>query len=315
MEGRMSVMNRRPEKELFEEVALLKNIDPSFIEKDWFVTQVIAVLADLNPDGFEFVFTGGTSLSKAHHLIQRFSEDIDFRVIASTRLQNRKTLSTFKHGVIDKLRQSGFAIEDNLIQARDGNRFFSIDFYYPSYFSRSDALRPHIQIEITVRDLQCPQNYLPVSSFVNIVTNKSAEVSRIACINPVESAADKLSALAWRIPDRVRGGKDDDPSLVRHIHDLALLKELALSHKNFAALVSASMQEDDRRSKNNPSFAGLPMSEKFQQLLAILETDKEAYAREYDLFVRGVSYAAEGEVPDFTAAVLAVQNLVKISVL
>jgi hypothetical protein len=34
----MSVMNRRPEKELFEEVALLKNIDPSFIEKDWFVT-------------------------------------------------------------------------------------------------------------------------------------------------------------------------------------------------------------------------------------------------------------------------------------
>jgi hypothetical protein len=46
-----------------------------------------------------------------------------------------------------------------------------------------------------------------------------------------------------------------------------------------------------------------------------LETDKEAYAREYDLFVRGVSYAAEGEVPDFTAAVLAVQNLVKISVL
>jgi len=29
----MSVMNRRPEKELFEEVALLKNIDPSFIRR------------------------------------------------------------------------------------------------------------------------------------------------------------------------------------------------------------------------------------------------------------------------------------------
>ena len=79
----MSVMNRRPEKELFEEVALLKNIDPSFIEKDWFVTQVIAVLADLNAEDFEFVFTGGTALSKAHHLIQRVSEDVDFRVIAS----------------------------------------------------------------------------------------------------------------------------------------------------------------------------------------------------------------------------------------
>jgi hypothetical protein len=307
----MSVMNRRPEKELFEEVALLKNIDPSFIEKDWFVTQVIAVLADLNAEDFEFVFTGGTALSKAHHLIQRFSEDVDFRVIASH--QNRKALSNFKHGVVEKLRKSGFAIEDDHVQARDANHFFSIDFYYPSHFARSGALRPHVQIEITIRALQCPQHYLPVSSFVNAVTKQPPEVHSIACIDPAESASDKLSALAWRIPDRVRGGNEDDPSLVRHIHDLALLKELTLTNKSFATLVEASMQEDDRRSKNNPSFAGLPMSEKFRQLLTILETDKEAYAREYDLFVRGVSYAAEGDVPDFTAAVEAVHSLVEIT--
>ena len=311
----MSVMNRRPEKGLFEEVALLKTIDPSFIEKDWWVTQVIAVLANHTAEGFEFVFTGGTALSKAHNLIQRFSEDVDFRVIASKTPQNRRTLSTFKHGVIDALRQSGFAIEEDHIQARDDNRFFSIDFDYPSHFSRPDALRPHIQIEITVRSLQCQQSYLPVSSFVNTVTTNTAEVSRIACIDPVESAADKLSALAWRIPDRVRGGKDDDPSLVRHIHDLALLKERALTHTNFSALVAASMQEDDRRSKNNPLFTGLPMSEKFQQMLTILETDKEEYAREYDLFVKGVSYAAEGKVPNFTTAVQAVHALVQISTL
>ena len=37
----MSVMNQRPEKEVFEEVALLKSMAPSFIEKDWFVTQLI----------------------------------------------------------------------------------------------------------------------------------------------------------------------------------------------------------------------------------------------------------------------------------
>ena len=49
-------MNQRPEKEVFEEVALLKSIAPSFIEKDWFVTQIIAVLAEHHADGFEFVF-------------------------------------------------------------------------------------------------------------------------------------------------------------------------------------------------------------------------------------------------------------------
>jgi hypothetical protein len=143
------------------------------------------------------------------------------------------------------------------------------------------------------------------------VTKKPAEVSRIACIDPVESAADKLSALAWRIPDRVRGGQEDDPALVRHIHDLALLKEFAFADKNFSSLVAASMQDDDRRSKNNPSFVGLTMQEKFRQMLQILETDTK-YRDEYELFVKSVSYAAEGEVPDFAEAVRAVHTLVQL---
>lgn len=307
----MSVMNQRPEKDVFEEVALLKSMAPSFIKKDWFVTQIIAVLADHHADGFEFVFTGGTALSKAYNLIKRFSEDVDFRVIAPTTPQSRKTLSKFKHGVVERLQQSGFAIEEGHIQARDENRFFSIDFCYPSHFSRSDALRPHVQIEISVRTPQRPPCYLPVSSIACAVTKKPAEVSRIACIDPVESAADKLSALAWRIPDRVRGMQEDDPALVRHIHDLALLKEFAFADKNFFSLVAASMHEDDRRSKNNPSFAGSSMQEKFRQMIQILETDTK-YQDEYELFVKSVSYAAEGEVPDFAEAVRAVRTLVQL---
>jgi len=41
-------------------------------------------------------------------------------------------------------------------------------------------------------------------------------------------------------------------------------------------------------------------------------TGDNGYAREYDLFVKGVSYAAEGEVPDFTTAIQAVRTLVQI---
>jgi hypothetical protein len=274
------------------------------------VTQIVAILGALKIDAFEFVFTGGTALSKAHDLIQRFSEDVDFRVVASAASQSRKALSGFKRAVIEELRKSGFKIEEAQIRARDENRFFSIDLDYESYFDRPGALRPHIQIEIKVRDLQRPPVYLPVASFINVATKQPPEVKRIACIDPVESAADKLSALAWRIPDRVRGGAYDDPSIVRHIHDLALLKDKALADKNFPALVAASMQEDDRRSKNNPSFAGLPMAKKFRQMLRVLETDAE-YAEEYKRFVQGVSYAAEEQVPDFAAAVRTMCNLIK----
>lgn len=94
-------------------------IDPSFIEKDWFLTQVIAALTSLRHEGFEFIFTGGTALSKAHKLIQRFSEDIDFRVIAPPEQQSRKPLSRFKKTVLAHLLKAGFEIEAHQVEARD----------------------------------------------------------------------------------------------------------------------------------------------------------------------------------------------------
>jgi hypothetical protein len=41
--------------------------------------------------------------------------------------------------------------------------------------------------------------------------------------DPVETAADKLSALAWRVHARDRASPEDDPTIIRHLHDLAAL--------------------------------------------------------------------------------------------
>ena len=49
------------------------------IEKDWWVTQVLRVLFE-QPYANHLSFKGGTSLSKAWHVIGRFSEDIDIAV-------------------------------------------------------------------------------------------------------------------------------------------------------------------------------------------------------------------------------------------
>jgi hypothetical protein len=223
----------------------------------------------------------------------------------------RKALSAYKNAVIEALRQQGFQIQDEQIKARDENRFFSVDLDYESQFSRADALRPHIQVELTVRGTQLAPLYMPVSSFINHLSKQLPEVERIGCIDPVESAADKLSALAWRIPDRARGDQYDDSAVVRHVHDLALLKDAAEESKNFSGLVISAMQHDDRRSKNNTAFSGLPVAEKFQQMFDAFARD-EQYRSEYDLFVKGVSYAPEGEVPDFDTAMDAVRRLTKI---
>ena len=50
------------------------HILPIIAEKDYYVTMILKLLSEKAP---ECVFKGGTSLSKCHHVIDRFSEDID----------------------------------------------------------------------------------------------------------------------------------------------------------------------------------------------------------------------------------------------
>lgn len=182
-----------PSRDVLEEVALHMGIGEAFVEKDWFVTQTIGLLVQYPYADFTIVFTGGTSLSKAHKLIERFSEDIDFRLVApSLTGENasriRKTLSDFKRHLVDLLSQSFEVLRTD---GRDGNRHIMIDLAYPTIFGPSEPLRPHIKLEFTLSDLLLPSVVLPVSSFVNTVAHQTPEVVAIACIDPVENAADK----------------------------------------------------------------------------------------------------------------------------
>jgi len=63
------------------------------IEKDWWVVQTIRIIFQMDV-GKHLLFKGGTSLSKAWGLINRFSEDIDLAL-------NREFLE-FDTGLISK---------------------------------------------------------------------------------------------------------------------------------------------------------------------------------------------------------------------
>jgi predicted nucleotidyltransferase component of viral defense system len=72
------------EKEIFQEFIALTavefNINPIFVEKDYWITLVLSRLAKSKYVD-ESVFKGGTSLSKGYNLINRFSEDVDIAII------------------------------------------------------------------------------------------------------------------------------------------------------------------------------------------------------------------------------------------
>src|SRR5215831_7858456 len=58
-------------------VAEEKGIDPALVEKDYWIMHCLYGLQQL---GFTFQLKGGTSLSKGHQIISRFSEDIDILI-------------------------------------------------------------------------------------------------------------------------------------------------------------------------------------------------------------------------------------------
>ena len=70
-------LSKYKQQELFKQLSVKTCIQPQAIEKDAWVTLVLRIIFNSQISEY-LVFKGGTSLSKAYKLIQRFSEDIDF---------------------------------------------------------------------------------------------------------------------------------------------------------------------------------------------------------------------------------------------
>ncbi|HFG6845996.1 nucleotidyl transferase AbiEii/AbiGii toxin family protein, partial [Acinetobacter baumannii] len=120
-------------------------VEYSFVEKDWFITKVLNLLAS-DPD---LIFSGGTSLFKAHRLIERFSEDIDFLVIGDLKPRDRKSI---RNRIIQILVENGF----NLIKKEtfDSGRKYELTIEYQLTQDTPEYIRPHILIEICFKKSQ-----------------------------------------------------------------------------------------------------------------------------------------------------------------
>lgn len=87
-------------------VSEAKNLSPAIIEKDLFVCAILDYLFTKSPWKDSLAFKGGTSLSKAFNLIERFSEDIDlildWRVIGYETKEPLENRSNTKQDALNK---------------------------------------------------------------------------------------------------------------------------------------------------------------------------------------------------------------------
>lgn len=139
---------------------------PVFIEKDYWVTQI---LQTLSRSEFldKIVFKGGTSLSKAYHCIRRFSEDIDLALIPHTGLSQDKLKALLKQ-VETKISTGLTPAVDKSNNKRYGrNRTTYFD--YPKIFNAntSGPLKEQVAIELNAFTNPVPHQLLPIESYLS----------------------------------------------------------------------------------------------------------------------------------------------------
>jgi hypothetical protein len=175
---------------------------------------------------------------------------------------------------------------------RDESSFFSAAFFCPALFDTGTGLRPHIRIEMSLHAAALPPIARPIASPVTLTE---------------KSAADTLSALASRVLARRRGRDGDDPTIVRHVDDLAALKPNVSGCDAFRTLVRRAMAGDQGR--GGEAIAFTDPAALFVGMLDRLATDP-LWATEYKDYVDAVSFAQRDELLGFEAALAAVRDLV-----
>jgi nucleotidyltransferase AbiEii toxin of type IV toxin-antitoxin system len=189
---------------------------------------------------------------------------------------------------------------------RVGPSIIARHYTYGAEFGAGRGLRPHIRVEMSFQAPALPPVARPIRSLIALARHEPPEVAAFPCVDPVETAADKLCALAWRVLARNRGSRRDDPAVIRHLHDLAALERSAASAPRFAGLVLAAAAADAGRGGGAASGDAAAM---FAAMLQRLATDP-LWAREYEDFVRSVSFAGPGEAIHFIDALAACTRLV-----
>ncbi len=291
--------------EKIRQVAIALQTNERYIEKDWHLVRALGVIASTKTEGITPAFSGGTSLSRAWQLINRFSEDIDFKVavIDASASAQRDLRRAYRQSLVEALTGAGFVLDGEPMVRNEG-RFFRVSFHYGPVFPEASGIRPGLQVELSFTGTHLAPKGSPVQSLFGRTMKEAPEFASLLCVDPVETTADKICALAWRTAVRDRSDRKDDPAVVRHLHDLAALAPQFGDAPELRPLAQRLLHIDAKRAK---AADGLEM---LHAMLPKITSDAE-WKREYEHFVSAVSFGPDSDRISYEQAVEACEALVK----
>lgn len=232
-------------KEIIETVAREMGRTEQMVEKD---TIQSMFLYELAKSELPFVFKGGTSLSKAYNLIDRFSEDID---LSMNRRPTQSERAKSKELIISIAEDLGLTLAntEDIMSRYDYNKYV---FKYDSMFAEIPL---EIIVETSYYQAVYPVEKHAVGSFVRKFCQErdielpipfdAAEV--IMNVQSIERTfVDKVFAVC---DYKIQNMRDRDS---RHLYDICKLLGQVELNQELDELIDV-VRDDRMQSKNNPS--------------------------------------------------------------
>lgn len=210
------------------------HILPVIVEKDYYVTMILRELSERQ--GF-VVFKGGTSLSKCHKAIKRFSEDIDITIDSRLSQGQMKKLKEVIKNIAAEL---GLAIP-NIEETRSRRSYNRYILEYQSALSEpDDAVQSAVLMETSFAEVSFPTVILQVHSYIGDMMTKEApdelenfhqEPFEMKVQGLDRTLVDKVFAICdYYMQDRVKKHS-------RHIYDIYKLLQIVPLTEEFRALI------------------------------------------------------------------------------
>lgn len=227
-------------KELFRDIISIvserKNVTTDIVEKDYYVTMILYLLSQKE---VEIIFKGGTSLSKAYGVIDRFSEDIDITFKEHLGESRRKKL---KYNILKPIAEDLEIEIKNWKDIESDKNYNHYDFYYNSVSDNSNfsGLSPFVKLETALMSYSFPTERRQISNYIyDTLKNEEPELIKkynlipfemsVQCIN--RTLADKIFAVC----DYYLQGKAQRNS--RHLYDIFKLLNYVEIDEEFVELM------------------------------------------------------------------------------
>lgn len=228
-------MNLHENKKLFTDAVLAASeyldIRPVYIEKDYWITRSLKLMAQ-NPKSDKAIFKGGTSLSKAHKIGNRFSEDIDIAISDGDSLNGNQSKMIIKR--IAKEMTSG--LEEVVVPGvtSKGSRYYKAMYSYPNVLGKSIKETVNIgQLLVEINSFANPYPYVSKSIDCFIAqffrqTNNEDLIKQYGLGEFSLNVLDKRQTLTEKLVSLIRFSLSDTyiydlASKIRHFYDLHYL--------------------------------------------------------------------------------------------